>query len=445
MEEQSRGKVSPRPRHGKTHGRLERAQRIIGDLQVRASEFSLIISDDFPLGGRLRHFIDFWRQITHDPTVLHAILGVELPFIELPSQAFVPRPYQVDEASQNKIRKLVEELLEQQIVVPVDNAPDQFVSPLFIVTNKDQSSRAILNVKKMNQDFLQTKHFKMETLLRVLPLIRKGDWFGSWDLRKGYYNVAVHPAFQKYFCFDLDGQRFMFKSLVMGISVAPFIFTKIMAALVQFARAAGIDVSFYIDDTLIRASLRLQAWTDIRAFGQLLQLAGFLLHESKSVTEPTQEIKYFGFFINSVSMTLRLPEEKEQKIRSAITTALQDAEQQCPWTIRKAAQLIGWLLAAIPAVRYGEGHFRSLENVKKWALVDADNDYDAPEVFWNTEQCQDMQWWLDRPSPIVRCFQTEDITDTFTSKKTNSLKYLLTKIVTTFLNLYFIIYSGRIS
>ena len=318
---------------------------------------------------------------------------MKIPFTDIPTQNFTPGPYRVDEESQQKIREVVQGLLKDQIVVSVENHPDQFVSPIFLVINKDQSARAILNVKKMNQDFLKTRHFKMETLMRVLPLINKDEWFGSWDLRKGYYNVAVHPDFQKFFCFDLDGQRYMFKSLVMGISVAPYIFTKLMAALVQFARAAGIDVSFYIDDTLLRGHSSLKTWMNIRIFGMILQLAGFLLHEKKSVTEPTQQIKYLGFIICSVTMTVRLPEEKEQKLRSTVQQALTDAESETSWTVRSAAQLIGWLLAAIPAVKYGTGHFQSLENVKKWALADFENDYDADGVFWGPLQCKDLRWW----------------------------------------------------
>ena len=224
--------------------------------------------------------------------------------------------------------------MNEEIVVPVEKTPDQFVSPLFLVVNSDQSFRAILNVKKMNKDFLKTRHFKMETLMRVLPLINRGDWFGSWDLRKGYYNVAVHPDYQKFFCFDLDGQRYMFKSLVMGISVAPYIFTKIMAALIHFARAAGIGVSFYIDDTLLRGPSQFVAWRDIRVFGMILQLPGFLLHRTKSVTEPTQQIKYLGFIICSVTMTVSLPEEKEGSLRSTIRQALIDGANNTSWTVR---------------------------------------------------------------------------------------------------------------
>jgi hypothetical protein len=255
----------------------------------------------------------------------------------------------------------------------------------------------------------------METLMRVLPLIRPGDWFGSWDVMKGYYNVAVHPDYQKFFCFEFEGQRYMFKCLVMGISIAPFIFSKLMAALIQFARAAGINILFYLDDTLVRGPSYQIAWRDLRAFGALLQLARFLLHKTKSVAELTQTITYLGFIICSVTMTIQLPTEKETKIRATLARALQDTENQLPWTVREAAQLIGWLLAAILSVKYGQGHFQSLEHVKKCALLAANNNYDARTVVWGPNQVHDLQWWTRLPSPVTRNFQKQPFLDEFTS------------------------------
>jgi hypothetical protein len=388
---------------------------MIEDLQVSTREFRIKVSDTFPLGGRLRHFLPFWRQLTRDPEVLHIVMGVSIPFTDLPRQPRPPRPYPTDSATQDTLRDFVEDLVQNQVIVPVEQRSDQFVSPFFLVKNNDGSLRGILNVKTLNQDYLQTTKFKMETLMKVLPLIRKGDWFGSWDVRKGYYNVAVHPEFQKFFCFDFEGQRYMFKALVMGISIAPYIFSKLMATIVKFARAAGIDVSFYLDDTLLRAASYSLAWSDLRVFGQLLQLAGFFLHEGKSVYEPTQVITYLGFVIDSRVMTITLPEAKETKIREALQQAIRDGELGIPWEIRRAAQLIGWLLAAIPACRYGQGHFRSLENAKKWALFDTDFDYDAEQVVWTHHQRADLQWWLNLPRPISRCFAAQPFTAEFTT------------------------------
>jgi hypothetical protein len=417
MEEEPRREVRriDHERQGQTSGRQQRVEGIIQDLQVRASEFSIKIEDEFPLGGRLRHFLSFWRKLTRDPEILHIVMGVSIPFTELPQQARPPRPYPTDENTHRTLKTFVEDLVKNQVIVPVDRRPDQFVSPFFLVTNNDGSLRGILNVKTLNEDFLRTKKFKMETLMKVLPLIRRGDWFGSWDVRKGYYNVAVHPEFQKFFCFDFDGQRYMFKALVMGISVAPYLFSRLMATIVKFARAAGMDVSFYLDDTLLRAASYSLAWRDLRVFGQLLELAGFLLHRDKSVYEPTQVITYLGFILDSRDMSIRLPTAKEEKIRTALRQALHDAENNVPWEIRRAAQLIGWLLAALPACKYGQGHFRSLENAKKWALVEASYDYDAEQVSWSPAQCKDLRWWLERPSPIARCFETQPFSAEFTT------------------------------
>jgi hypothetical protein len=396
-------------------GRQQRSEGIIADLQVSAREFTIKTSDSFPLGGRLRHFLNFWRKLTNDPEILKIVMGVSIPFTALPQQTLPPRPYPTDSETQNTLRTFVHDLVKNQVIVPVERREDQFVSPFFLVTNNDGSLRGILNVKTLNEDYLRTKKFKMETLMKVLPLIKKGDWFGSWDVRKGYYNVAVHPEFQKFFCFDFEGQRYMFKALVMGISVAPYIFSKLMATIIKFARAAGIEVSFYLDDTLLRAPSWSLAWRDLRVLGQLFELAGFLLHKDKSVAEPTQVITYLGFIIDSRDMTIRLPPTKEDKIRATLTQALHDAEQGVPWEIRRAAQLIGWLLAALPACRYGQGHFRSLEKAKTWALVDAHYDYDQETLVWSSRQCEDLQWWLNLPSPISRCFQVQPFSADFTT------------------------------
>ena len=156
----------------------------------------------------------------------------------------------------------------------------------------------------------------METLKSVLPLVNKNDWFCSWDVRKGFFNIPIHPDFQQFFCFDFEGQRYQFTCLVMGLSVAPLYFSKIMGLLVQMARSWGIKVSFYIDDTLIRGPSFAITSSDTLTIGNILQLAGF--HKKKSVTIPTQRITYLGFEIDSRTMTISLPIDKVKRLQKAV-------------------------------------------------------------------------------------------------------------------------------
>ncbi len=152
--------------------------------------FMLKTADQFPLGGRLRYFVDFWRKIAPSCEVISLVLGAKIPFTCKPVQSRIPPQCKFNVEETSEVCKMVNDLLEMDTIVPVEPKPDQFVSQLFLVTNKDLSRRAILNVNKnINEEFLPRQHFKMETLQSILPLIRRFDWFGSWDLRKGYFNV----------------------------------------------------------------------------------------------------------------------------------------------------------------------------------------------------------------------------------------------------------------
>jgi hypothetical protein len=255
----------------------------VSEDEVRSLDFLLKSSDEIPLGSRLRFFVQFWRRLSSNPDVISMILGALIPFVREPSQRQCPPQCRFNAEDTSEVRRMIGELLATEVIVPVIPHPNQFVSQLFLVTNKDFSKRAILNVKVLNKKYLPKKHFKMETLQAILPLIRRFDWFASWDVRKGYYNIALHPAVQRFFCFDFDGQRYQFKCLVMGLSIAPLFFTKLMNVLVSLAQSWGICVSIYLNDLLTRGPSYKEALADHECFGNLPQLAGFLLHEVKSV------------------------------------------------------------------------------------------------------------------------------------------------------------------
>jgi hypothetical protein len=288
---------------------------------------------------------------------------------------------------------MVLDLLEMQAIEPVTPSKDQFVSQLFLVTNKDLSKRAILNVKTLNKKYLPKQHFKMETLQRILPLIRRNDWFGSWDLRKGYFNIAVHPDFHRFFCFDFNGTRYQFKCLVMGLSLAPLFFTKIMSVLVQLARSWGIRVSVYLDDSLTRGPSFLETKRDHECFGNLLQKAGFLLHRAKSVQLPVQRIEHLGFIIDSVTMMLEVPREKEENIRSSVSSLIRDIQLRKRISVRRVARVIGLIVSVLPASRYGRLHYRKLERAKIAAL-DASQNFDR-KCRWPLQCLDDLKWWRD--------------------------------------------------
>jgi hypothetical protein len=147
-----------------------------------------------------------------------------------------------------------------------------------------------------------------------------------------------------------------------------------------------------LDDTLLRAATFNIAYQNHRIFGNLLQRAGFLLHETKSMSELAQRIKYLGFIIDSNSMTISLPADKVTRLRAAVRKALKEIDTRRVSTIRIAAKTIGFIISSLPATVYSKAHYRQLEFAKLDALQENAFNFDAP-FQWPTSTRADLLWW----------------------------------------------------
>ena len=84
----------------------------------------------------------------------------------------------------------------------------------------------ILNLKKLNK-YIDSKHFKMESLQNVLHMIKSGVWMACVDLNNAYYSVLIQEENQKYLKFLWE---YHLKFIVMpnGYGLAMREFTKLM-------------------------------------------------------------------------------------------------------------------------------------------------------------------------------------------------------------------------
>lgn len=73
----------------------------------------------------------------------------------------------------------------------------------------------------------------------------------SIDLTEAYLHVPILPEYRQYLSFCYNGNHFQYQALPFGLSSAPRVFTKIMAALMAYISSLPIRVLFYLDDILI--------------------------------------------------------------------------------------------------------------------------------------------------------------------------------------------------
>ena len=128
----------------------------------------------------------------------------------------------------------------------------EFVSNIFLREKKDRGKfRMILNLKHLNK-FVEKHHFKMETLMTTLSLVRPDCTFLSFEFTDAYYACSIFPPHRKYLRFQFEGKFYEYTALPNGLSTAPQFFTKIMKVdLTHLRERAAIIVSGYLDDNIL--------------------------------------------------------------------------------------------------------------------------------------------------------------------------------------------------
>jgi len=125
-------------------------------------------------------------------------------------------------------------------------------------------------------------------------------------------------------------------------------------------RRIGIRLAIYLDNILIMNQSKVNCLSDAQKTMTLLQSLGFGINMDKSVLDPTQEIVFLGYTINSLTMYLFLPKKKIINMQKLCT----DFSDSTSVTVRKLSELIGTLTASIQAVFPAPLHYWFLQMAK---------------------------------------------------------------------------------
>lgn len=336
--------------------------------------------------GRVQLFYDCWEQITDNTLVLKWIReGLDIPFSKRVVQHVVPS-LSLSTEEKRDMHLAIQKLVDLGALSKCSETSEQFLSKIFLAPKPNGDKRFILNLKDLNK-FIDTTHFKMEDHRTASKLIPKDGFLATIDLKEAYLSVPIYSAHRKYLRFQFEGITYEFTAMPYGLSIAPRVFSKIMKEVITFLRSRGLQSVIYLDDILCIGNDFFECKSNVQETLNLLECLGFTINYSKSNLEPQKTCKFLGFLFNTESLTLSLPLEK----RDNIAQLVKKFSQLPRCTIREFSQLIGVLVAACPAVRYGWLYTKILERQKYLFLLKYD-DYEAkihlPEIILD-----DLLWW----------------------------------------------------
>ena len=287
----------------------------------------------------------------------------------------------------------------KRAVTRVAPCKEEFISNIFLVPKKTGDMRPVINLKPLNQ-YIQNIHFKMENIQMALNLISPGDFMVSLvDLKDAYFNIPIFSLHRKYLRFIWKSQCYEFTCLPFGYSLAPRVFTKVFKPIISHLRLHGLRIIIFLDDILLVAISKQECLDQLQFLRQLITDLGFIVNDKKSQLEPSTNLTFLGFMIDSLDMKLYLPQDKIDETVSACSSLISTTSP----TIRQVAQVTGLLVSAFPAVPYLRLYYRSIESCKSRCLSEHNGDYDH-HISLSSYTLADLNWVIHNLSQYNGCY-----------------------------------------
>jgi len=217
-------------------------------------------------------------------------VGVQCKLKVDDSKPIAQKPYPVSKFKRELIDKHVKDMLNLGIIRPSDS---EWASPVNMVKEADNSHRFTLDFRQVNKKSASDPYVipRMDSLLHRLG---EAAFISKIDLKKGYWQIAMHPDSIKYTAFICDSGKFEFLRMPFGLKTAQSVFQRLMNSVLGDMR--GIFADAYVDDIIIYSN----SWTEhlehIKAVIGKLRKAGFTVNQKKCEFGKTT-LKYLGFVI----------------------------------------------------------------------------------------------------------------------------------------------------
>ena len=142
---------------------------------------------------------------------------------------------------------------------------------------------------------------------------------------------------------DFNLREACMSSLVFQMGyLVPLVFTKVVKPLFSFLRGKGILLVGYIDDIIIIADSKEALGLALDETIAMITNLGFTIHYDKSSLVPSQQARFLGFLINSVTMEVHM------------TSSIQKCKTYSglPKHCCEVASVVGSMVSSFPVVRY---------------------------------------------------------------------------------------------
>jgi Reverse transcriptase (RNA-dependent DNA polymerase) len=233
----------------------------------------------------------------------------------------------------------------------------RWVNNCFLFPKASGGYRLIVDNRPFNEHNIEYPT-ELDTLHTLSSALCPNDFLSAFDLEDGYFHLAIHEDYQKYFGFRVNGQGYRMVAAPFGWSGSPqafMVFTRAIGAMLEKAlplrvggetiRSNSIRHRILIDDFLLMFKSEAAAHEGVRYTRSLLSLLGVGVNEGKSSWEPEHVKHHLGLTIDTVQCMFFVPPEKLARIRDCAKLVLSEVSRNARWVpARTLARLCGLVM-----------------------------------------------------------------------------------------------------
>jgi Reverse transcriptase (RNA-dependent DNA polymerase) len=231
------------------------------------------------------------------------------------------------------------------------------VNSCFLFPKSSGGYRLIVDNRPFNEHNVQYPT-ELDTLHTLGKMLRPNDFLSAFDLQDGYFHLAIHPDYQKYFGFRVNGKGYRMVGLPFGWSGSPQAFMRLTRSVGSMLNSAS---SFYwqgqrfsskpirhrilIDDFLLMFENMQNAVQGVEYTRALLGYLGLGVNEQKSSWVPEHVKHHLGLTIDTEKGEFYIPVDKLKRIRDCAKLLLTESSKNARWVpARAVARLCGLVM-----------------------------------------------------------------------------------------------------
>ena len=299
-------------------------------------------------------------------------------------------------------------LIRRELAGPFETSPfnNLHVSPLMTAPKKPDSRRAVfdatygdfsLNKNTISDTYCDSpcvyNYPTVDVFKQLVLNAGKGSFLWKRDLSRFYLQIPLDPVEYPKVCCVWRNKLYFFVSLMFGLTHSGLQGQKVTDAVTWIHHKMGlkdkVDPSLYTsvnysDDIGGVEKTLLKATQSFDALGELFSELGLVETASKAHT-PSTRMPYLGVLFDTESMTMSIPGEKLEEVRSELGMWLRRKKLNK----RTLQKLLGRLFWIARCIKYSRGFMgRLLGQLRE---LHHEPDYRSHRI---SEGCkEDIQWW----------------------------------------------------